>query len=107
MFGKKYCIYDLWWWICLTNNPVDILIRPFGKGITLVAADKCFELIWRRNGEGAERISNCTLKGCDCLLPLLAIPSKLQVRVKLVLHSAGDPVSHQRYSQTDIMEGSS
>lgn len=76
-FGKKYCIYDLWWWICLTNNPADILIRPFGKGIILVATDKCFELIWKRNGEGTERLSNCTLKGYDPLLSWPAIPSKL------------------------------
>ena len=60
VFGKKY-IYDLWWWICLTNNPADILIKPFGKAVTLVAAGKCFELIWKGKGKGTERFSNCTL----------------------------------------------
>lgn len=65
MFGKNYCIYDLWWWICPTNNPADILIRPFGNGITLVATGKCFELIWKRNVEDTERLFNGTLKGCS------------------------------------------
>lgn len=77
MFGKNYCIYDLWWWICPTNNPADILIRPFGNGITLFATGKCFELIWKRNVEDTERHFNGTLKGCDPLLPLPAIPLKL------------------------------
>lgn len=48
---QKYCIYDLCGWICLTDNAANILSRPLGKGIILVATGKCFELTWKRNGE--------------------------------------------------------
>lgn len=55
-------------------------------------------------GREMEKYSNRTLKGCGLLLPLLAKPSKLwkSGRMELVLHLAGDPLSHQILTNQNV-----